>query len=317
MKISDLLKLRDDFIDRINLLTVESSIADSCEQLDTILSSNQSIDEPDAIGKIQQAITKINHLASQYSDIKNELMTFLTDIDQAVDLISPTVHQDVNVPFIKQFRVADDKLYRDFLISDQINQIIKSTIYKISDWHFPGMQLGCRNNEYTGNLVGCDPLYLCDIDPQAIDDAANQFNDVYGKRLRKYKLNNHQLGHLPMNQFGFIFSWMFFNFAELNDMELYLAELLKVLRPGGSLILTYNNGDIAESARLFESGMMSFVPKRKLLPICKDLGYIVIDSFDYDNIDNQIKTISWIELRKPGELSTIKRSQAQGLVGRK
>lgn len=317
MLVSDLIKFHDDLNEKINSLTLGQSITDSCKELDTIISSNGSVIEFVAHEKIQHAVQQINQFNTQFEEIKNQLLTAINDIHQQIDLLSPTIHTSVDVPYKKQFKVADNDIYSNLIISTEISHCLRSRIHQISDWHFPGMQLGCRNAEYTAELVACDPLYLCDFEQRSIDHVSGQFNDIYNRRLRKYLIADHQLGHLPQNQFGFVFSWMFFNFIDLDNLQLYLLELIKTLRPGGVLMFSYNNGDMIESARIFESGMMSFIPKRKLLSVCRDIGFDIIDSFDFSNSDNQIKTISWIELRKPGQLSTIKRSQAQGLVGRK
>jgi hypothetical protein len=61
---------------------------------------------------------------------------------------------------------------------------------------------------------------------------------------------------------------------------------------------------------------MSWIPKRQLVKLVTKLGYEIVNSVDLPNND-EVSHISWIEIKKPGQLSTIKRSQAQGLVGRK
>jgi hypothetical protein len=317
MLVSDLLKFRDDFYERVSSLALDRSIADSCRELTSIVSSNTSIIEFVAHTKIQNAVNQIQNFNTEYDQIKNQLMTAMDDIYQQIDLLSSTINTGIDTPYKRQFKVADNPIYNEFHISPDISQIIKSKIHQTSDWHYPGMQLGCRNASYTSDLISCDPLYLCDFNLKYIENVSNQFNDIYSRRLRKYLIADHQLGQMPQNQFGLIFSWMFLNFVDITDIQLYLSESIKILRPGGVFMFSYNNGDMIESARLFESGIMSFIPKRKLIPICKNLGFEIVNSFDFTNVDDNIKTISWIELRKPGELSTVKRSQAQGLVGRK
>jgi hypothetical protein len=107
---------------------------------------------------------------------------------------------------------------------------------------------------------------------------------------------------------------MFFNFADITVIRSYLSSLIKLLRPGGTLMFSYNNCDLVESANLAESGYMTFVPKRKLNELCIELGYDIVQHYDLKNSDHQIKYISWIEIKKPGELSTIKRAQAMGKI---
>jgi hypothetical protein len=57
---------------------------------------------------------------------------------------------------------------------------------------------------------------------------------------------------------------------------------------------------------------MSFIPKRWLVAYCHQIGYEIVNTIDFPNDDPEVKFISWIELRKPGQLTTIKRMQALG-----
>jgi hypothetical protein len=178
------------------------------------------------------------------------------------------------------------------------------------------MQLGCRSlaQKYTAELIANDPLYICDIDATYTNESTAQFNDLYNKRIRKYIVPTHDMQMLPHNQFGFILSWMFFNFAGVDVLENYLTNLINLLRPGGTLMFSYNNGDIFDSCRLAETGGMSFIPKRKILDMCNKLGYLIVNSFDLSNTDDQVKYISWIEIQKPGELKTVKAHQVLGKI---
>jgi hypothetical protein len=80
------------------------------------------------------------------------------------------------------------------------------------------------------------------------------------------------------------------------------------LRPGGVILFTYNNSDIGVGAAYAESCFMSYVPRSMLVPMCESIGFELIDHRDYD------PNISWVEFRKPGELKTIKASQALGEI---
>jgi SAM-dependent methyltransferase len=316
MLVSDLIKFRDDILARAESIPLSKAIDDSCVELECIISSNPAISETNMHEKIKTAITDIRNMDSLYQHIVSNLISIIDDIYQIIDDQISVMDISPDTPYKKNFKVADAKSFRYNPPTDIFNAL-KSRINQMSDWHFPGMQLGCRSPEVTAEAVGCDPLYLCDFNFDYIDLVSDQFNDIYNRRLRKYIINDHQFSHLPQNQFGFVFSWMFFNFAEINEIELYLKEIFKILRPGGVVIFSYNNGDIVESSKLFESGIMSFVPKRKLLPICKEIGFEIVNSLDSSNYDSDIKIFSWAELKKPGVLSTVKRSQAQGLIGRK
>ena len=93
--------------------------------------------------------------------------------------------------------------------------------------------------------------------------------------------------------------------------------MFNLLRPGGTAMFSYNNCDIIESARIADMGEMSFVSKRNLTNLLKKIGFDVIASYDLPNTDTLITNISWLEIRRPGELITTKLRQVMGTVGRK
>jgi len=310
MLVSELVSFRDNIIKRLEFLEQDTSLDNLYNNISLILTENASIEESSAHDKLRDILNDYDILRKKSVEIKNRLPNVIDDINDSIDQLAEKL-------LVKQ----DDQPFNhyhctDFIISNEIDLLIRSNIHQHADWHFPAMQLGCRSlaQKYTTELVVNDPLYICDIDLTYIDEATAQFNDLYNKRIRKYVISNHDIQALPHNQFGFILSWMFFNFAGIGILENYLTNLIKLLRPGGSLMFSYNNGDIFDSCRLSETGGMSFIPKRKILDMCEKIGYSIISSYDLPNTDDQVKYISWIEIQKPGVLLTVKRTQAIGRI---
>jgi hypothetical protein len=95
----------------------------------------------------------------------------------------------------------------------------------------------------------------------------------------------------------------------LSTTKNYLTEAFKMLRPGGTMMFSYNDGDTPNGAAYAENGAQSYLPKNHLLRICSELGFEIINSESYDN-----GVINWLEIRKPGTLSTIKAHQALGEI---
>jgi hypothetical protein len=62
---------------------------------------------------------------------------------------------------------------------------------------------------------------------------------------------------------------------------------------------------------------MSFIPKQSLVRVLTQIGYEIIASYDEQNQDTSIPVISWVELRKSGELKTIRLKQVIGAIGQK
>jgi hypothetical protein len=310
MLVSELINFRDSITKRLEFLEQDSSLDNLHNNISLILTENTDIEESIAHDKLRDILNDYDLLRKKSTEIKNKLPAVIDDVNDAIDQLAEKllVKQD-DQPFKHYHRT-------EFNISNEIDLLIRSNIHQHADWHFPAMQLSCRSlaQKYTTELIANDPLYICDIDLTYIDEATAQFNDLYNRRIRKYAISNHNIHALPHNQFGFILSWMFFNFAGVEILENYLTNLINLLRPGGSLMFSYNNGDIFDSCRLSETGGMSFISKRKILSMCNRLGYTIGNSYDLLNTDDQVKYISWIEIQKPGVLSTIKRTQAIGRI---
>jgi hypothetical protein len=57
-----------------------------------------------------------------------------------------------------------------------------------------------------------------------------------------------------------------------------------------------------------EGFFMSYIPKSMLIPLCESLGYEIIADEARD------RSVSWLELRKPGTLETVKAHQVMGEI---
>ena len=84
----------------------------------------------------------------------------------------------------------------------------------------------------------------------------------------------------------------------------YLNEMFVILKPGGIAMFTYNNCDLPGAVRNFEAGMFCYTPKSLLIPMIEAQGFEIVNSFDNSKINR-----SWVEIKKPGELKTIKGGQ--------
>ena len=278
---------------------------------------------------IDNTLLEYDKIKYQSDSIKNKLNVIIENINVAIEEeINKLNHSDV---FKKTFDTGWSNI---FLLDTAVNNLIEITIGKYVDCSYPGLRLGCRHvgqkeiniltqdnqwlkdyeysKAYSNCLVACDPLYFCDIDKNLINSTTDHFNDIYNQRIRLYLLCD--LDKLPIGQFGFIFSWMFLNYVDRQTCEIYLKQIYDLLRPGGVIMFSYNNVDFAESAKIAELGVMSAISKKHLLKYTEKLGFSCINSYDVSNSDIVLKKISWLELRKSGTLSTIKRSQVLGQV---
>jgi phospholipid N-methyltransferase len=197
--------------------------------------------------------------------------------------------------------------------------IVKIRSY--TEWHYPTLEIGPGDGEWTDHLIGGDPLYLVDQYQEFIDSTLSRFNPAYRGRVRPYligvgsgntptaeNMSDTDLSQLPKNQIGFIFSWNVFNYFPLKHVQSYLAQCYDVLRPGGVMMFSYNNCEDVNCAIFAEMGYRSWMPESLLIKTCKEQGFEIINSVNKD------ESIHWVEIKKPGHIKTVKGHQVLGEI---
>jgi predicted SAM-dependent methyltransferase len=113
---------------------------------------------------------------------------------------------------------------------------------------------------------------------------------------------------LPKNQFGFIFAWNVVNFWPYEETRYVLEQCYDLLRPGGSMMFSFNNCDVVQGAEYAETGFKSYLTPKLLNTIFQELGFVV------KHYRSTSVNVHWVEIRKPGVLTTIKRHQTLGRI---
>jgi hypothetical protein len=308
MKISDLLhvkaasKISSNFNDagiiiikKLNQLLLEVKRL----ELDSELSTRVT-------GLCNHQIIKTTALLRQAAD---DFVNLFELIDHNISQIESTLMLQV-VPEVSGYDEAINR--RPLHCADYGKELLLSRIGKYSSWQYPAMELNPRHpNIFTTTMVASDPLYLVDIQfEQALTNALSIFTPEYQARLRPYFINGYDFSVLPKEQFGFVFSANSFEYINLKDIEKCIASIYPLLLPGGTFVFTYNNCEIPNSARLAENNLRSYTTQSQLLTFASKLGFEVSDVFNFS--DGQ--PLSWIELKKPGTLKTIKGHQTLGAI---
>jgi len=150
-------------------------------------------------------------------------------------------------------------------------------------------------------------LYLVDHHEELFEPSVANFTPEYQRRLRQYVVSdrNHEayFTKLPQGQFGLIFAYNFFNFKPIEIIRQYITELFGLMRPGGTLIMTYNNCDRAQGVGLVERGFMCYTPKKLIVAHAESVGFEC--DFEHDGAGD----VSWLEFRKPGEITSLRGGQ--------
>jgi hypothetical protein len=199
-------------------------------------------------------------------------------------------------------------LNRRPMLSEEHDNIIRNRIVGVSNSRHPGMIIRPGLETFVQNMVSFDPLYLVDKSEDMLFPCVLEFPELYQRRLRRYIVDEYDstpiLERLPDNQFAVCLAYNFFNFKPIPVIDRYLTEIFAKLKPGGRLMMTFNDCDNEMAVRLAERYYACYTPGRMVKSIAERIGYEIYF------IWNDQSPTTWIELQKPGTLTGIRGGQA-------
>lgn len=205
----------------------------------------------------------------------------------------------------------------DYILDNYKNQLMTAdTLSKIYgsigsnvNWKYPGLELSPGDGVFTKKLVALDPLYIIDKHPEILEHVTLQFNEAYQRRLRSYTLKYEaDFNKLPQEQFGMIFSWGFFEQMPLDIIKDYLKAFYGLLRPGGVVLMSYNNCEFKPSLKLTSTYSRAYNTESFMQSLIHGLGFNDIES------TNLYPNYSLLKFKKPGELTSQRSGQTMGEI---
>jgi SAM-dependent methyltransferase len=305
-------------------------------KLSYVLKYTKSLDDFNKV-RLQQDLHEYVHDLNLVMDLHEidfgNLKTLVRNDLKAIDAIGSRVYNNLNslqeklnawkLQYRNEYYKLSDKIYEESLNDDAdyiitrskrnnlfvVHQSQNTFIGRLSvyaDFHWPAVQIRPLNGLITDKMKANDPLYIVDTSESLFKEVKAMFAPQYQRRLRYYTVNEkqkHPLHRLPQRQIGLVVAVDFFNFKPIHIVEKYLKSCWEILRPGGIMMFTFNNGDSVEGARNVEAHFNTYVPSSDLITILHKIGYEVIAEFNLD------KNLSWFEIRKPGELQSMRLAQ--------
>jgi SAM-dependent methyltransferase len=266
----------------------------------------------------EESQTFINTLSQYYTDLSTQIEQSTTKTKSLINKLDKQITEVAHKLFADSYELEERtggidhvRNGRRIILREDVEQDIKNRILLHTNWRYPAMEIGCRDGEWTQYLVAADPLYIVDQFQEFLSSTNNKFSETYQRRLRKYQMKNHDLSALPENQFAFVFSWGHFNYVSLDTITQVLKQVKKLLRPGGIFLFSYNDGDTTGGAGMAENFAQTYIPKSILVPTCASLGFEILSEFHY------APNITWIEIKLPGILHTVKAHQVMGEIKRR
>lgn len=207
---------------------------------------------------------------------------------------------------------AEYILDRRFALPEEQQAYVLARILPHSNWKFPGLILRPGLEPWTEKLVGLDPLYVIDESWALLEPTKDKFNSEYASRLRFYLVDEFRnqdqdqplLKSLPDSQLSFCLAYNFFHYKPFELIKTYLKEIFEKLRPGGVVAFTFNNCDLPGAVELAERNFMCYTPGVLICQVAELIGFEVVEQ------KNLTAATTWLELRKPGELATLRGGQA-------
>ena len=308
MKLSELIAFRN----RLEELPVSAAEQAANYKLDILMHTvNYPLEE--SMSRLTQPF--IPGLDSKLKEIHAAFDHFGDSIDQVKQHVRDQITEQENHWFqesYKLFELAElcettDQILYGRAIAGTKSQLtidaedtLRARLSNYADWRWPGMIIRPGLENFIENMVGCDPLYIIDREHDLLRPCLNRFPKLYQNRLRSYTTNDWSdqpiLNKIPDNQFGICLAYNVFNYRPLEIIRRYLEEIYQKLRPGGVLLMTYNDCDRAGAVMLVEQYCASYTPGYLIRDLVRDVGF------------EQLYTWSdggpsvWLELRKPGQL---------------
>ena len=160
---------------------------------------------------------------------------------------------------------------------------------------------------FINNMVGCDPLYIIDESQYLLEPVLNSFNNTYQRRLRPYVIeeswDSEILTRIPNGQFGCCLAYNYFDFRPVEMIRKYLNEIYQKLQTGGTLLMTFNDCERPAGVKLAEQNYACYMTASLIKDLAVHVGYEIF--FFWHNDSGS----SWIELRKPGKLTSLRGGQ--------
>lgn len=252
---------------------------------------------------------KINNMVSEFQNAQTALDDLKENVRKQIAALEPAYYQNSQRLYEEEmcYETTEYILNRRLSIDPDSRLLLIGRLLQYTDWRLPGLIIRPGYEKFIEHLVPLDPLYVVDQHEDLLKPAIQAFTPEYQRRLRPYVINDYEhadaLWQLPFNQFGFIFAYNYFNYKPIKVLKCYLDSMMNKLRPGGVAIFTYNNCDWAHNVALAEQSFMCYTPGREIQEYCDQIGFETI------LVHRGQGDVVWMELRKPGEIETIRGGQ--------
>lgn len=252
-------------------------------------------------------------LNNKQQEIANSFVNFESAVNEVKDSIQQQIAEIEKHWFqesYKLFEAAETCEVNDHLLNNRrevpteqtelANSILKAKLSQYGGWKYPGMIIRPGKETFVDSMVAYDPLYIIDQNYDLLVPCLEKFPKQYQNRLRPYVINDWSdaplLGKIPDNQFGVCLAYNVFNYRPLEVLRRYFTEIYQKLRPGGVLLMTFNDCDNDKAVMLVEQNCASYTPGYLVKDLAKSIGFEIVSAWGSGGPS------VWLELKKPGTI---------------
>jgi len=263
-------------------------------------------------------------LETQYNEIQEHLDRFEIKLDELKQSIKLQIELEEKYWFQESYRLYDQEMRNDSAeyvlnrrpkLDDDVENLLRVRIQNYVDWQHPAMIIQPGLEKFVEDMVGFDPLYLVAQQHDLLVPAFEKFPEEYQRRLRLYTvredLDHDILEKIPNEQVGLCLVYNFFEFKPFEIVRKYLTEIYQKLKPGGTLIMTFNDCDRDKAVKLAEQHYACYTPGTMVQQFALTTGYDQIFSW------NNNGPTTWLELKKPGTLTSLRGGQTLAKIIKK
>jgi len=304
MKLSDLVAYKN-ALDKLTTRSVQREVELDLGKITQLVGS-----QPIQLSNFKQ------QLDAQYNEIYQHINQFENQLDNLKQAITIQIELEEKYWFQESYRLYDQEMRNDSaeyilnrrpVLDNEIENLLRVRIQNYVDWQHPALIIHPGLENFVEDMVGFDPLYLVAQQHDLLIPAFNRFPEEYQRRLRLYTvredLDHDILEKIPDQQIGLCLAYNFFEFKPFEIVRKYLTEIYQKLKPGGTLIMTFNDCDRDKAVKLAEQHYACYTPGKLVQQFAVTVGYDQIFSW------NNNGPTTWLELRKPGTLTSLRGGQ--------
>jgi hypothetical protein len=273
------------------------------------------------LGKITHLVDDID-LAEDLNNINAAVDQFDNTVTRLSNTLQLAIEQAEKPWFQESYRLHEEEIWRHPIehvlgicmqpLSDEFKNVIQSRLNLYANWHHAGMIIRPGSESLITQLVSFDPLYVLDRSYDLIQPSVNLFPEQYQQRLRQYTIEDvvgtEFLDKIPNGQFSLCVAYMYFHYKPFEVIRKYFSEIFQKLKPGGAFAFTFNDCDRVSAVKLVEQRFCCYTPGFLIEQLAQSTGFDIAYKW------HDSGPVTWLELRKPGTLTSIKGGQSLGKI---